>query len=146
MAIKLKNKCRVHVSHSTVRTTLINNKYKSRVARKKPLLSKRNIEKRLTFAQEYINQPNDYWKDVIFCDEVKIMLYYNDGPNKVWRKPLQALENKNLIPTIKFGKLSVMVWGCILSHGVGDLVFIDGNMNQYQYLNILKVNLMNTVN
>jgi len=55
-------------------------KYHSRVARKKPMLSASNIEKRLTFAIEMKHQPEDYWNNVIFCDETKMMLYYNDGP------------------------------------------------------------------
>ena len=46
------------------------------------------------------------------------MLYYHDGSQRVWRKPENKnLENKNLIPTVKFGKLSVMVWDCITSKG-----------------------------
>jgi len=45
-----------------------------------------------------------------FCDETKMMLFYNDGPSRVWRKPLSALEKPNIIPTTKFGKMSLMVW------------------------------------
>lgn len=72
------------------------------MARKKPLLSAENIEKRLRFAAEHISLPSGYWNDVIFSDETKIMLYYHGEPQKVWRKPLKALENKNLIPRVKF--------------------------------------------
>ena len=53
------------------------------------------------------------------------MLCYPDAPQRVWRKPLTALENKNLIPTVKFGKLSVMVWDCISSKGVGIIRLLD---------------------
>jgi len=83
------------------------------------MLSAISIEKRLTFAIEMQNLPEDYWNKEIFWDETKIMLYYNDGPNRVSRKALTALENGNIIPTFKFGKLSVMIWGCISSRGVG---------------------------
>lgn len=88
-----------------------------------------------------IRKPAEYWDDVIFCDESKIMLYYNDGPPRVWRKPLTALENRNVIPTVKFGKLSVMIWGCISSRGVGNLAFIESTIDAQQYLQILKSNL-----
>lgn len=142
LASELKEECGVLVSHETIRQFLKNNQYTSRVARKKPLLSAQNVEKRLSFARMYIGKPNDYWDDVIFCDETKIMLYYNDGPNRVWRKPLKALENRNIIPTVKFGKLSVMVWGCISSKGVGDLVFIENTMDAQQYLQILQGHLI----
>lgn len=141
LAAELNKEAGVAVSYNTIRNTLIAHKYSSRISRKKPLLSSINVEKRLSFALKHVNEPNDFWSDVIFCDETKIMLYYNDGPNRVWRQPLKALENKNITPTVKFGKLSVMVWGCISSQGVGNLVFINGNMDQEQYLDILKQNL-----
>ena len=63
----------------------------------------------LRFATEHFLFPPEYWDDVIFSDETKIILYYHDGSQRVLRKPLTALENKNLIPTVKFGKLSVIV-------------------------------------
>lgn len=146
LASELKEECGVVVSHETIRQVMKKNKYTSRVARKKPLLSAQNIEKRLSFATLHIGKPSDYWDDVIFCDETKMMLYYNDGPNRVWRQPLKALENRNIIPTVKFGKLSVMVWGCISSKGVGDLAFIENTMDAEQYLNILKCHLINSAN
>ncbi|GFV23490.1 transposable element Tcb2 transposase [Trichonephila clavipes] len=43
--------------------------------------------------------------------------------------------------TAKHGGGSIMVWGFMAATGVGHLVIIDGIMNQYSYLNILKNNL-----
>ncbi|GFX79110.1 transposable element Tcb1 transposase [Trichonephila clavipes] len=43
--------------------------------------------------------------------------------------------------TVKHGGGSIMVWGCMAATGVGNLVIIDGIMNQYSYLNIFKNNL-----
>ena len=64
------------------------------------------------------------------------MLYYYDGPQRMWRKPLTALKNKNLIPTVKFWKLSVMVWGCTSSKGVGVFRILDEIMAKEVYLDI----------
>jgi len=69
------------------------------------------------------------------------MLFSNNGPKKIWRKLLTALHSKNKIPTEKFGKLSVMVWGCISSKGVGELKFIEENMKKEIYLDILRKEL-----
>lgn len=138
LALQMEKDFGLRVSHETIRNVLQKHKYSSRVARKKPLLSAQNVEKRLRFATEYISLPLEYWDDVIFSDETKIMLYYHDGPQRVWRKPLTALENKNLIPTVKFGKLSVMVWGCISSKGVGVIRILDEIMTKEVYLDILK--------
>lgn len=40
----------------------------------------------------------------------------------------QFYNNRILYPTVTFGKLSVKVWGCISSKGVGELrdVMMDG--------------------
>lgn len=144
LARELKEECGVVVSHETVRQAIMKNKYSSRAARKKPLLSAANVEKRFSFATMDISRPTDYWDDVIFCDETKMMLYYNDGPTRVWRKALTSLEKRNIIPTVKFGKLSIMIWGCISSKGVGDLAFIEATMDAQQYLNILKSHLVSS--
>ena len=42
---------------------------------------------------------------------------------------------------VKHGRGSFLVWGCMSAAGVGNLVFIDGNMDLHVYLNILKNNL-----
>jgi len=141
LAQDIRQECDLVVPHKTVRQVILRHRYSSRVARKKPLLSEVNIEKRHSFAVSMMDHAEEYWDDVIFCDETKMMLYYNDGPSRVWRKLLSALEKQNIIPTIKFGKLSVMIWGCISSHGVGKLAFIESTMNAVQYLDILKSNL-----
>lgn len=145
LAADLKERNIVQVGHETVRRVLLKHKYSSRSARKKPLLSQINVEKRLSFALTHISHPIEYWDDVVFCDETKIMLYYHDGPQRVWRKPLTALQNKNIIPTVKFGKLSVMVWGCICSKGVGEIRIIEDNMTKETYLDILRSNLKRSV-
>ena len=72
-------------------------------------------------------------------------MYYHDGPQKVWRKPLIALENKNFIPTVKFRKLSVMVWVCVSSKGVGVIKILDEIMTKEVYLDILKNELIASI-
>ena len=47
---------------------------------------------------------------------------------------------KCLVPTIKHGGGSVMVWGCFSSAGVGELVKIEGIMKKEQYKTILENN------
>ena len=54
---------------------------------------------------------------------------------------MTAIENKNLISTVNFGTLSVMVWGCISSKGV-DVIRISDEMMTKEvrvYFDILKV-------
>lgn len=131
----------IKVHPETVRNVLRTAGFRGRTARRKPFISKVNKKKRLLFAKEFVNKPESFWKNVIFSDESKFNLFGADGRSKVWRKPKEAFKTKNLLPTVKHGGGSVMVWGCLSSSGVGNLVFIDGIMDQYGYLNILRNNL-----
>ena len=53
------------------------------------------------------------------------MLYYHAGLERVWCKPPTVLENKNHISIVKFGKLSVIIWGGIFIKGVGVIRILD---------------------
>lgn len=53
-------------------------------------------------------------------------------------QPNTALQRRNLIPTVKHGIGSVMVWGVIGAAGAEKLAIIDGIMDQHQYKSILQ--------
>lgn len=115
--------------------------FRARMARKKPLISKRNQRRRLAFARKHIKKPISFWNSILWSDESKINLFGADGANKVWRRPNEALKPRNLIPTVKHGGGSIMVWGSMASNGVGQLEFIDTKMNAEVYVDILGHNL-----
>lgn len=129
------------VSPSTIRRTLKKGGYNGRVARRKYFVSKVNKIKRLEFAKQYEHHDMNYWKKVIFTDESKYNIFGSDGRCRVWRKKNTELKKENLKGTVKHGGGSVMVWGCMSASGVGKLHFIDGIMDQYVYIDILKQNL-----
>lgn len=56
-----------------------------------------------------------------------------------------TLQSKHLRHTVKHGGGSVMVWGCMAASVVGNLVFIDGKMDKPMHLNILRLNLKESV-
>lgn len=129
------------VNPQTIRNLLKKHKLNSRVARKKPFISKVNKVKRLQFAEEYREKDFEFWKEVIFTDESKFNIWGSDGQLRVWRRENEALKEKNLRATVKHGGGSVMVWGCMSAKGPGNLHFIEGIMDQNMYLDILKQNL-----
>lgn len=129
------------VHAQTIKNRIHEHGYYGRVIRKKPLISELNRQCRLEFALDYLTKPPTYWNDVIFCDESKFNVFGSDGRIKVWRRQNEALNKENLSPTVKYGGGSVMVWGCISSSGVGELVFIEGIMDHKMYLALLKDNL-----
>lgn len=138
---ELKKTMKLDVVAKTIRNFLKKNGYNNRISCKKPLLSHNNVSKRLMFANEYITEDDEFWNDVIFSDEVKFNLFGSDGQQKVWRKKGERYSEKNLSPTVKYGGGSLMLWGCFSAEGVGELNFIEGIMDKYKYMEILKKNL-----
>lgn len=128
-------------STETIRKVLHTAGYHGRQIRKKPFVSPINRKKRLSFAKEYETKDQSFWNTVIFSDESKFNIHGSDGRAKVWRKPNSELEPQNMMGTVKHGGGSVLVWGCMAASGVGKLVFIDGIMDRFVYLDILKNNL-----
>ncbi|XP_016146452.1 cap-specific mRNA (nucleoside-2'-O-)-methyltransferase 1-like [Sinocyclocheilus grahami] len=61
------------------------------------------------------------------------------------RKMNTAFQEKNLLPTVKFGGGSIMLWGCVASTGTGNLVKVEGRMDSTQYQQILKKNVQESV-
>ena len=59
----------------------------------------------------------------------------------VWRKPNTELQKQNLACTVKYGGGGGLVWGCMFTADVGELIFIDSIMDKIMYMNILKENI-----
>ncbi len=59
----------------------------------------------------------DYWNHVLWSDETKINLFGSDGVKRVWRQPGEEYKDKCVLPTVKHGGGSVMVWGCMSAAG-----------------------------
>uniref|UniRef100_A0A8C5WBS8 Tc1-like transposase DDE domain-containing protein n=1 Tax=Leptobrachium leishanense TaxID=445787 RepID=A0A8C5WBS8_9ANUR len=53
-----------------------------------------------------------------------------------------AHQHQNLIPNVKHGGGSIMVWGCFAASGPGRIVVIDGKMNSRVYQDILQKNVV----
>lgn len=141
LQVEIKERFGKDVCCRTIQNYIRKEGFRARMARKKPLISKRNQRRRLEFARKYSKKPVSFWNSILWSDESKINLFGSDGAHKVWRKPNEALKPRNLIPTVKHGGGSLMVWGSLASSGVGELEFIDVKMNSEVYVDILANNL-----
>ncbi len=47
-----------------------------------------------------------------------------------------------MVPTVKHGGGSVLMWGCMNTAGIGELHFIDGIMNSQMYCSIRKEKML----
>ncbi len=97
---------------------------------------------RKQFAEDKQTKDMDYWNHVLWSDETKINLFGSDGVKRVWRQPGEEYKDKCVLPTVKHGGESVMVWGCMSAAGAGELEFIEGTMNANMYCDILKQSMI----
>ena len=124
---------------ASIRTTcrrLLDHGLRSCKARKKPLIKPDQKRKRLAWARRHKNGLKDsgtvcygLMNPVSSCSQIQGMSGYKEGPEKSGKDCI--------VPTVKHGSRSVMVWGCMSSSGVGRLTVCDRTINSEKYRAIL---------
>jgi len=113
--------------------------------RKKPFLSKRHRRERLDWALAHQHWTVEDWKKVVYSDESKINRFGSDGDRTTWKMKGETLSDRLVEGTLKFGGGSLMVWGCMMWEGVGNLVKIDGKMDTDLYEQIMEEDLLGSL-
>ena len=132
----------VIVHANTIRNRLHEIGLYGRVARKKSYVNKINRGKRIAYAKMMMEKPYEYWKHVLWSDKSKFNLFGSDGKIMVWRSTMEEYDPKRTVPTVKYNGGSVIVWACFSRSGVGNLCFIEGNMDRFLYREILRKDLL----
>ncbi len=114
------------VSAQTIRRTLYQIGLHGCRPRRKTLLTMMQKKARKQFSEDKQTKDVDYWNHVQWSDETKINLFGSDGVKRVWREPGEEYKDKCVLPTVKLGGGSVMVWGCMSAAGTGEIQFIEG--------------------
>ncbi len=98
---------------------------------------RKRATKPLTWAVEKKNWTVAQWSKVLFSDESKFCISFeNQGP-RVWRKSGEAQNPCCLKSSVKFPQ-SVMIWAAMSSAGVGPLCFLKSTVNAAIYQEILE--------
>jgi transposase len=142
---KLKDQYSIRVSSHTVRRALKQAGMKAVVKKKRPRLLPRHIKARYEFALAHQHWTEADWRHVVWSDETMVDRLGPDGRNWVWKKRGSALTERHVQGTVKFGGGSLMMWGCMTSHGVGYACRIDGRMDAALYTHVLDEEFLNTI-
>ena len=101
------------------------------------------------FVKKYINWTVEDWKLIIWSDQCKVNRIGLDGRKLCWKlgnyKHQTQLLPQHAQPTVKFGGGSLMIWGCMSMHRVGNLVPINGSRDAELYWKILEEDLPSSV-
>jgi transposase len=130
----------VELSYSTFRRRMLDLGFASYSPAKKPALSDRHKLNRLQWCQEKVDWTVDQWKSVVWSDESRYTIVGNDGGFRVVRKEGERYLEQHILETHKFGKGSIMLWGCFWYGGLGPLVALTGKIDQDAYVNCLAQN------
>ncbi len=68
---------------------------------------------RKQFAEDKQTKDMDYWNHALWSDETKINLFGSDGVKRVCRQPGEEYKENCVLPTVKHGGGSILVWGCM---------------------------------
>lgn len=126
------------VSVSTVTRRLNQFGLHGRVAVKKPLLRPANKQKRLQWAKQHQTWSIRQWQKVLWSDESKFEIFGSHRRVYVRRRVGERMRDDCVVPTVKHGGGSLMIWGCFGNSKVGDLVEITGKLDKEGYLAILR--------
>ena len=140
----LREGCGIDVSHDTITRALKEAQFILVRKVKKPRLTPHHKKARKQFTERYENWSKADWRCVIFSDETTITRFGAKKGQLVWRKPGNALRKENVQGTVKFGRGSLILWGCMTSDGVGFACKIEGKMDSDLYILILGDELLGT--
>ena len=124
------------ISTQTVRNRLHQAGFHSRRPAQRIPLNQRQRQTRLNWARQHRNWRLNQWRQVLFTDESRFCLDFNDGRQQVWRQPGERFAQCTVAEHDRYGGGSVMIWGGIWNGGRTDLVvFRRGTVNAARYLN-----------
>ncbi|CAF3388807.1 unnamed protein product [Rotaria sp. Silwood2] len=129
---KLRDRCRLTVSTSTISRHLNRFKYKNCLPVNTPMLTPEHKQRRIEWVKEHLN---DDWTSTIFTDESSFQLLRNTI--RRWSKTPR--EEKKRVPK---NRQKVHVWGAISYRGKIGFPLFQNIMNSDYCIGILETNLI----
>ncbi|GBC44042.2 IS630 family transposase [Rhizophagus irregularis DAOM 181602=DAOM 197198] len=122
---KFQEKTNMEVSTKTIRRSLHELKFFSRIPASKPLLNDQQRENHLKWCVEKkigLLQSGNQLYGVMKAGLLYLRMIV---PGRIWRIPGTRFNIENIVPSIKHGGRGIMVWGCFSGKGLGPLAKVD---------------------
>jgi len=80
----------------------------------------------------------EQWKKVIWSDETCLQVGHSLRGKWVTRQKGHELDQKNVLPTYKSVRVTIMVWACFTGEKVGPMiVFDEGGIGSEEYMDVI---------
>ena len=96
---------------------------------------------RTAWVKVHLSWSSEDLEQVIFSDESTFTIQNHTGNNHVQRRPHEAFSSLCIMPIIKHSS-SVMIWGCMTSHGIGSLHICEGMIKATKHADVLETKLL----
>ncbi|KAH0814129.1 hypothetical protein GEV33_008662 [Tenebrio molitor] len=131
-AVKAREETHFPGSLRTAQRRMKQSVLKSYVAARKVFLREEHKERRMQFANEFLNQGNEFWNRVVFSDD-KTFQSCNNGRLHVYRPRNSRFEEEYTLRSSNSGRFSVNVWAWISVQGPGVCWKIDERFTAVNY-------------
>ena len=132
------------VTKRTISNEMPRNGLMSRRPKKTSLLLKQHRDARLKFLRQHKERKIRFGKEYYGQMKLKLSCLVIIIEIMCGGKMAKPTHQRTL-PTVKFSRGSIMIWGCFSVKGVGKISVIDGKINAPKYKQILQENLMSSV-
>ena len=86
------------------------------------------------------------WKKVIWSDETVLQVGHSSRRTWVTRRKGEELDSKNVQPTFKNHRVTLMVWTCFTGDRIGPLmVFDEGGVGSDEYMDVILDGLLSFI-
>ena len=99
-----------------------------------PILTIRNRQNCLQWAQNHLRWTRARWSGVLFSDESRFCCSIADGRRRVWRRRRERHARCCMLEFNRWGGPNVMVWAGISMEYRTQLVIIEGNLAAARYV------------
>ena len=130
---ELLNATNVSVSDQTIRNRLHEAGLRSRSEAVRPTLTPAHRLRRRQFVAQHQQWTRNQWARVLFTDESRFTLRFNDGRIRVWRRPGERYADATVREHDQHGGGSVMVWGGFSLHHRTPLHIVQGRLTGVAY-------------